>query len=177
MWYLPVYLCFVWSHPCWYLNTIGRQMANFELLDQICVCLCLLNSQTVNDGSINIQQRSSLWKSPEQNRPLLPKYALRSTRAKNSSLSLILFWFPLVGRASVACRQNSLHSGLTFSLSSYPQMPKDQCLQMLFVLTLLCLSLVTDPPHWEAGLGGEEADGALSSSRQLEAALDLASVS
>ena len=98
--YLSVYLCFVWSHPCWYLNTIGKQMANFELLDQICVCLCLLNSQTVNDESINIQQRSFLWKSPEQNRPLLPKYALKSTRAKNFSLPLVLFWFPLVGTCS-----------------------------------------------------------------------------
>lgn len=43
-----IFVCFVWSHPCWYLNTIGKQMANFELLDQIRVCLCLLNSQTVN---------------------------------------------------------------------------------------------------------------------------------
>lgn len=43
-----IFVCFVWSHPYWYLNTIGKQMANFELLDQICVCLCLLNSQTVN---------------------------------------------------------------------------------------------------------------------------------
>lgn len=45
-----VFVYFVWSHPCWYLNTIGKQMANFELLDQICVCFCLLNSQTVNYG-------------------------------------------------------------------------------------------------------------------------------
>lgn len=45
-----VFVYFVWSHPCRYLNTIGKQMANFELLDQICVCLCLLNSQTVNYG-------------------------------------------------------------------------------------------------------------------------------
>lgn len=43
-----IFVYFVWSHPCWCLNTIGKQMANFELLDQICVCLCLLNSQTVN---------------------------------------------------------------------------------------------------------------------------------
>lgn len=45
-----LFVYFVWSHPCWYLNTIAKQMANFELLDQICVCLCLLNSQTVNYG-------------------------------------------------------------------------------------------------------------------------------
>ena len=51
-------------------------------------------------------------------------------------------------------------------------MPKDQCLQMLFVLTLALPLSGHCPPHWEAGLGGEEADGALSSSRQLEAALD-----
>lgn len=43
-----VFVYFVWSHPCWYLNTIGKQMANFELLGRICVCLCLPNSQTVN---------------------------------------------------------------------------------------------------------------------------------
>lgn len=166
----------VWSHPCWYLNTIGKQMANFELLDQICVCLCLLNSQTVNDGSINIQQRSSLWKSPEQNRPLLPKYALRSTRAKNSSLPLILFWFPLVGRAAVACRQNSLHSSFTFS----PLLPTNA--QRSVSPNALCphtgsASLWSLTPSLGSGTGGEEADGALSSSRQLEAALDLASVS
>lgn len=45
-----VFVYFVWNYSCWYLNTIGKQMANFELLDQICVCLCLPNSQTVNYG-------------------------------------------------------------------------------------------------------------------------------
>lgn len=40
----------VGGRPCWCLNATGKQMANFELLDQSCVCLCLLNSQTVNYG-------------------------------------------------------------------------------------------------------------------------------
>lgn len=51
--------------------------------------------------SINIQQRNSLWKSTQQNRPLLTKYALKSTWAKTVFLP-ILFKFPLLSSAAVA---------------------------------------------------------------------------